>query len=225
MVEDVIDKYHRKKAERLAAEAAETEQLRKVAARKASTPWAPEIGQAICDAVADGGVLKDICQTREDLPTLKIVREWIRERPSFAQALKEVERVRLFSLEDELLQAARDASKDRIAKDNGFVPDPTSVARSKLVCDTIVKFLAAHYQQVWGAAATLTVKQPATDAADDLKRLPLEVLEQRRDAARAAEADQEVREMLAASRALAELNKERRKRNVPPLSLAKYLTQ
>jgi len=162
MVEDVIDKYHRKKAERLAAEAAETERLRKVAARKASTPWAPEIGQAICDAVADGGVLKDICQTREDLPTLKIVREWIRERPSFAQALKEAERVRLFSLEDELLQAARDASKDRIAKDNGFVPDPTSVARSKLVCDTIVKFLAAHYQQVWGAAATLTVKQPAT---------------------------------------------------------------
>jgi hypothetical protein len=95
MVEDVIDKYHRKKAERLAAEAAEIERLRKVAARKASTPWAPEIGQAICDAVADGGVLKDICQTREDLPTLKIVREWIRERPGFASALKEAERVRL----------------------------------------------------------------------------------------------------------------------------------
>jgi hypothetical protein len=224
MFEDVIDAYHRKKAARLAAEAAEAERLRKVAARKASTPWDPAIGQAICDAVAEGATLKGLCAAREDFPTHKIVREWIRERPSFAQALKEAERVRLFSLEDELLQAARDASKDRIPKDNGLAPDPTAVARSKLVCDTIVKFLAAHYQQVWGAAATLTVKQPA-DAAGDLKRLPLEVLEQRRDSARAAEADQEVREMLAASRALAEINRERRKRNQPPLSLAKFLTQ
>jgi hypothetical protein len=224
MVEDVIDKYHRKKAERLAAEAAETERLRKVAARKASTPWAPEIGQAICDAVADGGVLKDICQTREDLPTLKIVREWIRERPGFAQALKEAERVRLYAWEDELLIKARDDSKDRIAKDNGFVPDPTSVARAKLLCDSLARLLKAHYPQVWGDASILTVQQPETNSTD-LKRLPIETLEAMRDNSRLLEQDQEVREMLQAKRALTELNRERRKRNEPPLSLAKYLSQ
>jgi hypothetical protein len=224
MVEDVIDKYHRKKAERLAAEAAETERLRKVAARKASTPWAPEIGQAICDAVADGGVLKDICQTREDLPTLKIVREWIRERPGFAQALKEAERVRLYAWEDELLIKARDDSKDRIAKDNGFVPDPTSVARAKLLCDSLARLLKAHYPQVWGDASILTVQQPETNSTD-LKRLPIETLEAMRDNSRLLEQDQEVREMLQAKRALTELNRERRKRNEAPLSLAKYLSQ
>jgi hypothetical protein len=224
MVEDVIDKYHRKKAERLAAEAAETERLRKVAARKASTPWAPEIGQAICDAVADGGVLKDICQTREDLPTLKIVREWIRERPGFAQALKEAERVRLYAWEDELLIKARDDSKDRMAKDNGFVADPTSVARAKLLCDSLARLLKAHYPQVWGDASILTVQQPETNSTD-LKRLPIETLEAMRDNSRLLEQVQEVREMLQAKRALTELNRERRKRNEPPLSLAKYLSQ
>jgi hypothetical protein len=224
MVEDVIDKYHRKKAERLAAEAAETERLRKVAARKASTPWAPEIGQAICDAVADGGVLKDICQTREDLPTLKIVREWIRERPGFASALKEAERVRLYAWEDELLIRARDDSKDRIAKDNGFVPDPTAVARAKLQCDTLARLLKAHYPQVWGES--LTVKQPEpVDATGGLSRLPIETLETMRDNARQLEQDAEVREVLATKRELTELNRERRKRNEPPLSLAKFLTQ
>jgi len=224
MVEDVIDKYHRKKAERLAAEAAETERLRKVAARKASTPWAPEIGQAICDAVADGGVLKDICQTREDLPTLKIVREWIREWPGFASALKEAERVRLYAWEDELLIKARDDSKDRIAKDNGFVSDPTSVARAKLLCDSLARLLKAHYPQVWGDASILTVQQPETNSTD-LKRLPIETLEAMRDNSRLLEQDQEVREMLQAKRALTELNRERRKGNEPPLSLAKYLSQ
>jgi hypothetical protein len=224
MVEDVIDKYHRKKAERLAAEATETERLRKVAARKASTPWAPEIGQAICDAVADGGVLKDICQTREDLPTLKIVREWIRERPGFASALKEAERVRLYAWEDELLIKARDDTKDRIAKDNGFVPDPTSVARAKLLCDSLARLLKAHYPQIWGDASILTVQQPETNSTD-LKRLPIETLEAMRDNSRLLEQDQEVREMLQAKRALTELNRERRKRNEPPLSLAKYLSQ
>jgi hypothetical protein len=224
MVEDVIDKYHRKKAERLAAEAAETERLRKVAARKASTPWAPEIGQAICDAVADGGVLKDICQTCEDLPTLKIVREWIRERPGFASALKEAERVRLYAWEDELLIKARDDSKDRAPKDNGFAPDPTAVARAKLLCDTLARLLKAHYPSRWGDASILTVQQPETNSTD-LKRLPIETLEAMRDNSRLLEQDQEVREMLQAKRALTELNRERRKRNEPPLSLAKYLSQ
>jgi hypothetical protein len=223
VVEDVIDKYHRKKAERLAAEAAEAERLRKVWARKASTAWAPEIGQAICDMIAEGGVLKAICQ-REDMPTLKIVREWIRERPGFAQALREVERVRLYAWEDELLIKARDDSKDRAPKDNGFAPDPTAVARAKLLCDTLARLLKAHYPSRWGDASILTVQQPETNSTD-LKRLPIETLEAMRDNSRLLEQDQEVREMLQAKRALTELNRERRKRNEPRLSLAKYLSQ
>ena len=70
---------------------------------KATMSWSPAIGQTICDAIAEGGVLKDICRTLEDVPILKIVREWIRERPGFAQAVREAERVRLSSWEDELL--------------------------------------------------------------------------------------------------------------------------
>ena len=46
-----------------------------------------------------------------------------------------------------------------------------------------------------------------------------------RDNARKLEQDDEVRELLAQKRALTELNRERRKRGEPPLSLAKFLNQ
>ena len=137
MAEDTISKIERQIRERQAAEEAEAARLKRVAAMKATMSWSPAIGQTICDAIAEGGVLKDICRTLEDVPILKIVRGWIRERPGFAQAVREAEQVRLSSWEDELLIRARDDSKDRIAKDNGFVPDPTAVARSKLQCDTL----------------------------------------------------------------------------------------
>ena len=203
-----------------AAAAAEAERLRSVAARKATLPWSPEIGQAICDAISEGGVLKEICR-RDDMPTLKVVNRWLSERPSFAQALREAEGRRLFALEDELLIVARDARNDRAP---GGAPDPTAVSRAKLVCDTLSRFLRAHYPQVWGDA--VTIKQPeSTDYAANLRKLPLEQLEQMRDNARLLEADQEVRELLAQKQALAELNRERRARGEVPLSLAKFLTQ
>jgi len=225
MVEDFLAKYHREKAARDAAEAAEAARLKRVAADKASMPWRPEIGQAICDAIAEGETLKNLCQTREDLPTLKIVRTWVHERPAFAAALREAERVRLYAWEDELLIRARDDSRDRIAKDGGAqAPDPTAVARAKLQCDTLARLLKAHFPSVWGDA--LLVKQPEpTDHTADLAKLPLETLEQMRDNARAAEQDAEVRELLAQKRALIELNRERRRRHEPPLSLAKFLSQ
>ena len=225
MAEDTISKIERQIRERQAAEEAEAARLKRVAALKASMSWSPTIGQTICDAIAEGGVLKDICRTLEDVPILKIVREWIRERPGFAQAVREAERVRLSSWEDELLIRARDDSKDRIAKDNGFVPDPTAVARSKLQCDTLARLLKAHYPTVWGDA--LTVKQPEStdDYATRMAKLPLETLEAMRDNARKLEQDDEVRELLTQKRALTELNRERKKRGEPPLSLAKFLNQ
>ena len=58
-----------------------------------------------------------------------------------------------------------------------------------------------------------------------LKHLPLETLEAMRDNAKRLEADAEVRELLTQKRALTELNRERKARGDPPLSLAKFLHQ
>jgi hypothetical protein len=149
MAEDIIDRYHCKKAERLAAEAAEAERLSQVATAKAAMPYSQQLAQAICDLVAEGEVLKDIC-LRETMPPLKVVRRWLIERPEFAQALREAERDRVFAWEDELLIRARDMNRDRVAKEGGFAPDPTAVARSKLQCDTLARLLRAHYPTVWG---------------------------------------------------------------------------
>ena len=166
MAEDTISKIERQIRERQAAEEAEAARLKRVAAMKATMSWSPAIGQTICDAIAEGGVLKDICRTLEDVPILKIVREWIRERPGFAQAVREAERVRLHSWEDELLIRARDDSKDRIAKDNGFVPDPTAVAGASCSATPWRGCSRRTTRQVWGDA--LTVKQP--EPIDDYAR-------------------------------------------------------
>ena len=183
MAEDTISKIERQIRERQAAEEAEAARLKRVAAMKATMSWSPAIGQTICDAIAEGGVLKDICRTLEDVPILKIVRGWIRERPGFAQAVREAERVRLSSWEDELLIRARDDSKDRIAKDNGFVPDPTAVARGKLAVRHPGAAAQGALPEVWGDA--LTVKQPEpADPTTGLAKLPMETLEQMRDNAR-----------------------------------------
>ena len=223
MVEDVIDKYHRKKAAQAAADKAEAERLKRAAAAKAVMSWRPEIGQAICDLIAEGATLKDVCR-REDMPSHKLARQWIAERPEFAQALREAEHERLSAWQDELLIRARDDSRDRIARaDGGVAPDPTAVARSKLLCDTLVRLLRAHHPTVWGDA--LTVKQPEPDFGAQLRTLPLSELERMRDNARKLEADDEVREMLAQKRAMTELNRERKARGHPPLSLAKFLAQ
>ena len=58
-----------------------------------------------------------------------------------------------------------------------------------------------------------------------MAKLPIETLEQMRDNARRLEQDDEVKELLAQKRALTELNRERKKRGEPPLSLAKFLNQ
>ena len=114
--------------------------------------YCPQSAQAICDVVAEGDVLKDIAK-REDMPSLKVMRRWLIDRPEFAQGLREAERDRLGAWEDELLIRARDASKDRITKDGGFAPDPTAVARAKLACDTLARLLRAHHPTVWGDAS------------------------------------------------------------------------
>ena len=109
--------------------------------------------------------------------------------------MREAERVRLSSWEDELLIQARDDSKDRIAKDNGFIPDSTAVARSKLQCDTLARLLKAHYPQVRGDA--LTVKQPErVYHTGGLAKLPIETLDQMRDNARRLEQDDDVKNSL-----------------------------
>ena len=100
MVEDTIAKVERQIRERQAREAAEAERLKQAMAAKATMTYGPEIGQAICDAIAEGAVLKELCRC-EDFPTHKLLRQWIAERPGFAAALKEAERVRLFAWEDE----------------------------------------------------------------------------------------------------------------------------
>ena len=224
MAEDTISRLERQIRERQAAEEAEAARLQRVAGMKASMSWSPAIGQTICDAIAEGGVLKDICRTLEDVPILKIVREWIRERPGFAQAVREAERVRLFPGRTSFSIRARDDSKDRIAKDNGFVPDPTAVARSKLQCDTLARLLKAHYPTVWGDA--LTVKQPEpVDHTGGLAKLPIETLEQMRDNARRLEQDDEVRNSWRRNGRSPNSTGSVGNSGKPPLSLAKFLNQ
>jgi hypothetical protein len=76
-----------------------------------------------------------------------------------------------------------------------------------------------------GRCAHLKQPESTDDYATRMAKLPLETLEAMRDNARKLEQDDEVRELLTQKRALTELNRERKKRGEPPVSLAKFLNQ
>jgi hypothetical protein len=223
---DPLAEYLQEKAKADAEAKKERERLEAVAAMKAGIAYSREMAAEICDLIATGEVLRDICQ-REHTPTLKIVRRWLKDRPEFAQAFAEAERDRLFAWEDEMIVAARDDSNDHTLKDDGHswvkVPNSAAVSRSKLQCETIARRLRAEWPEKYGDSVTL---KPATpDFGEQLKTIPLGELERMADNARQLERDDEAHAVLEAKEALKRLNRDRSKRGEPPLPLADYLAR
>jgi hypothetical protein len=56
-----------------------------------TTPWSEELAEAICERVAAGELLYEVCRA-EGMPTPQSVARWARERPAFARALAEARR-------------------------------------------------------------------------------------------------------------------------------------
>ena len=152
--------------------------LKSVQQAKEALPYSDELAQEICERIAVGELLINICLD-ERLPTMRRCNQWLRDSPEFNQLYQSAVNDRLSVFEEEVLKIADDMRHDfRTVIKNGQekrVPDPEQIARARLRIEVRFKWLKALRPQKWGETQTLNVKNaddfdPANFNADELER-------------------------------------------------------
>jgi hypothetical protein len=208
--------FERQEAQKEIDRLAEIERLEDVDMRKERLPFDPGIAAEICEQIAEGGVLKAVCASREDFPSPRQAKRWLRGSEAFAAGYAKACEERLSAWEDEIVLIADDASKDKVEKRTarGLVleTDAAAVSRSKLQVDARKALLRANNPQKWGEAIAVVNPEPKDMFAD----MSLDRIE---ELARAAELE----ELVEQKRALDQENEERRNRGEKLLDFASFL--
>jgi hypothetical protein len=156
----------------------ERERLQKVAQLKEALPYSDQLAQEICERVAIGELLINIC-LNEHLPTMRRCNQWLREYPEFSALYQSAVNDRLSVFEEEVIQIADDMRHDfKTVIRNGHekrVADPEMVARARLRIEVRFKHLKALRPQRWGEVSTLITKgaddfDTSSMSADELER-------------------------------------------------------
>jgi hypothetical protein len=156
----------------------ERERLQKVAQWKEALPYSDQLAQEICERVAIGELLINIC-LNEHLPTMRRCNQWLREYPEFSALYQSAVNDRLSVFEEEVIQIADDMRHDfKTVIRNGHekrVADPDMVARARLRIEVRFKHLKALRPQRWGEVSTLITKgaddfDTSSMSADELER-------------------------------------------------------
>jgi hypothetical protein len=197
-------------------EKAEAERLVAVAGRKERLPFDKTIAAELCEQIAEGGALKAVCAEREDFPSARRARKWLRDNEAFAVQYAKACEERLSAWEDDILLIADDTSRDRVekARGKGLETDSGAVARSKLQVEARKALLRANNPTKWGEA--IQVVNP--EQQDPFAGISLERIE---EAARAAELE----EIVEQKRALDRENEQRRAKGEALLDFAAFLAR
>ncbi len=96
----------------------------------------PEIGDLICDRIAGGASLRQICQDA-NMPAKSTIFVWLEEHEDFARSYALARQIQIEDLMDEILEIADDSSNDWIDREGPDgkkyrVFNPDSIRRSKL---------------------------------------------------------------------------------------------
>jgi hypothetical protein len=162
----------------------ERERLRKVAQLKEALPYSDQAAQEICELISIGGLLINICEENEHLPSMRRCNQWLREHPEFNQLYQSAINDRLSVFEEEVIKIADDMRHDfRTVIKNGQekrVPDTEQIARARLRIEVRFKWLKALRPQRWGDVSTLNVKNqddfdPANFSPEELDRQIAEI--------------------------------------------------
>jgi hypothetical protein len=145
---------------------------------KESLPYSDQLAQEICERIAVGELLINICDD-EHLPTMRRTNQWLREHTEFQQLYQSAINDRLSVFEEQVIQIADDMRRDfKTVVKNGLekrVPDPEMVARARIRIEVRFRHLKAGRPQKWGDSSTLTVKNAdpfdtANISAEELER-------------------------------------------------------
>jgi hypothetical protein len=134
-------------------------------------------------------VLKAVCAAREDFPSPRQAKRWLRGHEAFAGEYAKACEERLSAWEDEIVLIADDASRDKVEKRTArglqIETDAAAVSRSKLQVDARKALLRANNPQKWGEA--IAVVNPEQDMFAEMS------LDRLEEIARAAELEELIR--------------------------------
>jgi hypothetical protein len=104
--------------------------------RRRRHDYRPEIADLICDRIAGGESLRQICQDAT-MPARSTIFVWLEEHEDFARVYRLARQLQIEDLMDEILEIADDSSNDWIDREGADgkkyrVFNPDSIRRSKL---------------------------------------------------------------------------------------------
>ena len=104
--------------------------------RRRRHDYNPEIANLICDRIAEGASLRQICQDAT-MPARSTIFVWLEEHEDFARLYRLARQLQIEDLVDEILEIADDSSNDWVDREGQDgkkyrVFNPDSIRRSKL---------------------------------------------------------------------------------------------
>ena len=161
--------------------------------RKEAIPFSEAIAVEICNRVSAGEFLINICKD-EEMPTVRSVTQWKKDRSDFKQLYDDAIKDRLDIFEDEVVTIADELERDfKLVKKAGKqvrVLDVEVISRAKLRVDVRKAHLKAYRPERWGEQSTLNVNNydasdPANMSTEELEK-KLNDLEEKGSVIRAA---------------------------------------
>ncbi len=121
-------------------------------ARKRGRPsgYTREIGATICERIAAGETLVDICKTPGMPKVSTVLGRWLSAHPEFATLYARAKETRLDVMAEEILQIADDATNDTKHLESGDYPDSEWINRSRLRVDSRKWLLAKLRAKTYG---------------------------------------------------------------------------
>ena len=119
-----------------------------------TTKYTPKMAQYICQELASGRTLRDVCRDK-GTPPESTVRLWaIKDRNGFAAQYEEARKIGYMSMADELFEIADDGANDWMVKNDpdnpGYAINGEHVSRSRLRLDTRKWALSKALPKIFG---------------------------------------------------------------------------
>lgn len=118
------------------------------------TIFSSEIAEQICERLAEGHSLREICAA-DDMPHEATVRRWaLEDRDGFSTQYTKAREIGYHMMADELLEIADDGTNDwierRDGENAGYVVNGEHVGRSRLRLDTRKWLLSKALPKIYG---------------------------------------------------------------------------
>lgn len=159
---------------------AANEQVRPAGGRPSK--YTEKLAGEICELIASGMSLREICRTRDDIPAMSTVFKWLSENSKFSEQYTRAREVMAETMADEILEIADDGTNDWVerADKNGevrVVADADHISRSRLRVDSRKWLLSKMMPKKYGDKVSTEVSGPDGGAVQTVKRVEVVVVD------------------------------------------------